>query len=110
MKVAKLKATKCECPSGQISGSMLMFAAGAMATAAPLRAAGRAWRSTGSGRRGEYGKTFGKLGGPAVRAFGPFPAARPDQDLAVLLAFLAMKFVNRHERRIAVHVRSNKTE
>ena len=37
-----------------------------------------------------------------MRALGPFPLAGTDQDLAVLLALVAMKLVNRHGDRIIV--------
>ena len=35
-----------------------------------------------------------------MRAFGPFPIAGTDEDFAVAIAFLAMKFVYRHGNRI----------
>jgi hypothetical protein len=37
-----------------------------------------------------------------MRTFGPFPFARANQDLAILLTFRTMKFVNRHAARLAV--------
>ena len=46
---------------------------------------------------GEHGKFLGQLRRTAVRAFRSFPVARADQDFAVLLTLLAMKFVNRHD-------------
>jgi hypothetical protein len=52
-------------------------------------------------RRSENGKPLGQLARPAVRALGPFPFAGADQDFAVSVALIAMKFVNRHARRIA---------
>lgn len=36
-----------------------------------------------------------------MRALGAFPIIRSNQDLAVFLAFLAMKLVNRHGANIA---------
>ena len=48
----------------------------------------------------ERGQLLRQPGGPAFRTFGPLPIGGTDQDLAVALAFFAMKFVNRHKRRI----------
>ena len=35
-----------------------------------------------------------------MRALGPFPIAGADEDFAVVFAFFAMKFVNRHTWKI----------
>ena len=51
--------------------------------------------------RGERGKFLRQLRRTAVRALRSLPVGGTDQNLAVLLALLAMKFVNRHDERIA---------
>lgn len=38
-----------------------------------------------------------------MRADGALPMAGADEDFAVVLAFLAMKFVNRHEPKITFY-------
>jgi hypothetical protein len=48
----------------------------------------------------ERGQLLRQPGGPAFRTFGPLPIGGTDQDLAVAVAFFAMKFVNRHKRSI----------
>lgn len=45
-----------------------------------------------------------------MRAFGPLPFARADQDFAVPLAFGAMKLVNRHRQRITNRAKSSSPE
>ena len=52
--------------------------------------------ATGSKR----GKFFRKPGRSAPRAPGSFPVAGANQDFAISLAFFAIKFVNRHGRKI----------
>jgi hypothetical protein len=49
---------------------------------------------------GENGKFFGQLGRTAMWAGCAFPMTGTDENLAVALAFFAMKFINRHERKI----------
>jgi hypothetical protein len=56
--------------------------------------------SDGGSKDGEF---LGKLGRAAVRALAALPTARANQDFAVLLATVAVKFVNRHEATIPVH-------
>jgi hypothetical protein len=51
--------------------------------------------------RGKDGELLRQPGRTAVRTFGPLPITRPYQDLAVALTFFAMKFVYRHELKIA---------
>ena len=55
--------------------------------------------AAGAGR-GEGGKFLGQFLRAAMRAFRALPIAGADEDFAVALAFLAMKFVNRHEDKI----------
>jgi hypothetical protein len=73
------------------------------AHAARLGCAGAGWRrltAAASVGRGEHGKFLGQLGRTAVRAFRALPVAGADQDLAVLLTLLTMKFVKRHDGRV----------
>jgi hypothetical protein len=46
--------------------------------------------------RGEHGQLLLQLCRTAMRTFRSLPSAGADQDFAVLLALLTMKFVNRH--------------
>ena len=78
-----------------------MFSAAAMATTGfwlAGRATGRFAGATTGG--GKHGKFFGKFCRTAMRALGPFPMARADQDFAVLLALRTMEFVNRHMAKV----------
>src|SRR5579859_8101477 len=50
--------------------------------------------------RGEDRKLLGQLGRAAMRADRAFPIAGTNEDFAVVLAFLAMKFVNRHAQKV----------
>ena len=49
---------------------------------------------------GENGKFFGQLGRTTMRAGCAFPMAGADKDFTVMLALLAMKFINWHGNRI----------
>ena len=49
---------------------------------------------------GKRRKFLREFGGTAVGAFRPFPIAGADEDFAVLIALLAMKFVDRHGEKI----------
>jgi hypothetical protein len=61
-------------------------------------AVGMAFPGAGCGERGKF---LGQFFGTAVWARGAFPIAGADENLAVALALLAMKFVNRHGMKIA---------
>jgi len=50
--------------------------------------------------RSEHGELLRQPRRTAMGTWRSFPVARPDQDLAVFLALLAMKFINRHAGRI----------
>jgi len=69
-----------------------MAAAGMAATAV----AGRFGITTGAGGS-KGGKLLGQFLRVAMRTFGVFPVSGADKDFAVVPAFLAMEFVNRHE-------------
>ena len=72
------------------------------AHAAGTRIAGAGgFRSRTTRAGGEHGKFFCQLGRAAVRALGALPLTRTHQHFAILLALLAMKFVNRHECKVA---------
>jgi len=45
-----------------------------------------------------------------MRAFGSLPVARADQDFAVVIAFVAMKFVNWHATRIGKKIPKSKSQ
>src|SRR5207249_2235053 len=62
-------------------------------------AGGRGLRA-GTAARSKYGKLLREFGRAAVRALGSLPVRRANQDFAVLVALLAVKFVNRHRSRI----------
>jgi|SRR5690348_4147662 len=75
-------------------------AAAAATMAATIAAAGGLCRMRFTAGRRENGKFLGQLGRAAMRTFSSFPVTGTDKDFAVALAFLAMKFVNRHEPKI----------
>src|ERR1700742_5086987 len=62
--------------------------------------------STRRGRR-KRGEFLVELRGPAMRALGALPVGRPHQQFAVLLARLAMKFVDRHTPILAVNAENS---
>src|ERR1017187_1245134 len=68
----------------------------AMPTASTAFTCGRIATRAGSKR----GKFLLNLRRAAMRAFGPRPFARTNQDLAVLLALFTMKLVNWHGHRL----------
>src|ERR1022692_320214 len=68
----------------------------AMTTASTAFTGGRIATRAGSKR----GKFLLNLRRAAMRAFGPRPFARTNQDLAVLLALFTMKLVNWHGHRL----------
>src|ERR1700726_3009222 len=70
------------------------------AESARLRRAG-AGRLGAAGAGGKDGKLFRQFGRTATRAGRSGPIAGTHQDFAILIAFLAMKFVYRHGRKIA---------
>ena len=72
-------------------------AAAAIMSAAAGFPAGRAFSGAG---RGEGGKFLVQLGGAAVRAFRPAPVGGAHEDFAVALALPAVKFVDRHGRKV----------
>src|SRR5579863_5316312 len=76
--------------------SMRMRAAGA-AHAAGSGVAGAGGFGIAVGRRGEDREFFGELFGATMRAFRALPVAGADEQLAVLLTFLAMKLVDGHK-------------
>ena len=78
--------------------SVAMPATAAAATAAGGASWGGRAASTGAGREG--GKLFIQFAGPAMGTFGAAPIGGAHQDLAVLPALFAMKFVNWHGGRI----------
>src|SRR5258708_8533018 len=55
----------------------------------------------------EHRKPLGDFDRAAMRALGPLPFAGPHQHFAVLLALVAMKFVNRHGLRITARARTS---
>lgn len=59
------------------------------------------------GRGREDRELFIQLGGAAMRAFGPLPIRRTDQDFAILFALFAMKLVNRHGTIIIRRLKSS---
>jgi hypothetical protein len=74
------------------------------ATAAPAASAAALvtpWRGLADGVRCEHRELFHQPFGPAIRAFDSHGVLRAQKDFAVPLAFLAMKLVNRHARKIA---------
>lgn|SRR5579884_1841280 len=62
--------------------------------------AGRFGSARAARARREHGEFLGELRRAAMRALRPFPLAGAHEHFAVLLAFLAMKFVNRHGKTI----------
>ncbi len=52
------------------------------------------------GGGGEHGELLLEPGRATMRALCPFPVFGTNQELAVALAFLTMKFINRHELSI----------
>ena len=86
----------------------------------PARAAHAAgtWFTAANGRfaaafrvgRREDGKFLLQLRRTTARTLRALPVAGADQDFAVALAFFAMKFVNRHARRIAESQKTSSEE
>jgi hypothetical protein len=74
-------------------------AASTSATASTTTASSTTTIAAGVGV-GENRKFFCQLGRTAMRASRAFPIAGTDKDFAVALAFLALKFVNRHDYKI----------
>jgi hypothetical protein len=70
--------------------------------AATVSAAAFAGRSLASGiGRSERGKFLRQLLRAAMRTFGVFPIRGADEDFAIVPAFPAMKFINRHGTKLA---------
>jgi hypothetical protein len=55
----------------------------------------------GTATRGKGGKLFVKFRGSALRTLRSTPVGGADQDFVVPPALFAMKFVNRHGRKVA---------
>ena len=73
--------------------------------------AGAGWCLATVGRGGrEHGQLLGKFRRTTMRTRCPLPIAGTNQNLAVLLALPAMKFVNRHGRNIAGTGKSSSLE
>jgi hypothetical protein len=86
----------------------------AMATTAttatiPTTTTRRSVIGTGVGG-GENGKFFCQFGRTTMRTGCAFPMAGANKNLAVALAFFAMKFVNRHENRIIGVAKSSRRD
>ena len=77
--------------------SMPVTMAATTSTAAAVT--GRRAVAAGAGG-GEHGKFLGQFLRTAMRTFGILPVGRADEDFGVAPAFLTMKFVNRHERKL----------
>jgi hypothetical protein len=75
-------------------------AAGAGATAAAVRFSGRRGLGAAGVGRGEHGEFLLQPIGAALRAFGAFPIAGTNKNFVILSAFFAVKFVDRHGKRI----------
>jgi hypothetical protein len=76
----------------------MAMAAAATATAAANNAGGCL---VGAATRGKGGKLFVKFRGSALRTLRSTPVGGADQDFVVPPALFAMKFVNRHGRKVA---------
>ena len=50
----------------------------------------------------EHRQSLLQLRRAAVRTFSSLPVGRPQEDFAVLVAFVTMKFVDRHGTKVAV--------
>ena len=59
---------------------------------------------------GESGKFLAQFGRATVRTFRSLPVGRPDQDFAVALALLAMKFVDWHAHKLVRGTENSRRE
>ena len=78
-----------------------------MSTTVPSRRRHRMTVTTGGG---EDRKLFDQFGGAAMGTGCPFPIAGANKDFAVMLAFFAMKFVNRHGSKLCRYAKISSTE